>query len=1347
MNMHHGYGDNEFPGYAYRFDIIMPCIYCSASLPALGLSKQGRMVLQNLGPYYPIPVCNRCVGVQDMGAEALINRLNATFRNVEFHHNFEAIPLISRRILRYVPRVAESAFQSGDLASIELSSLLDGLLEARGRIRTGMMAFSSSDALSGLTGTCQEDFFPVPAEWIGSLALTDCWHFMVHITSYGVLAFDLDSISREAQTGEFPGRGFDEFLVDGRIGVNEALGPVVPFLVVRRGLGPEASPVSLSDLRAPFEASGMLKVLQTDFRQDMSVAPPLSAYPLCNDDGTDVQFRGYPSVLAWSANPKDFFYSQQVFFDPRRKDVIVPLFPGFSLPPVGTATRDLTFPASQIWSDLVGSSIQRRIRHLRSAALSAPKAKFSHGPSQLRFEEVPLKAPPAGLGPKVVFPDPKPKVQPQSRESPLATGGRREGPATLWVAPPVSSGMHASPDSFLAIRASSPETLAQDLSATIFNVKFVDAIEESRLKGVSAGMVSRSHIEFRGDMIAAARGTISAPPWMDGASSSRRLEEVIQGSGPSTKAVEFCIRSFIQCAAQVICDKITLSEMAVRIFTEVWLPSIQIANVLQIIPMQGDSAVVFVASIPRPDACLVMSPVRPVSRGVAVWDWSIVHGQKPLAAALMAFSNLSLVGLPWVFGTLVSPAFVSSCFPEEFVPRQSRFDASQEGHEGVGKIVDGIKKMVGLHRGPPEFEDVPPDALQYLDERGAPNAHSHATVWVYENVGKRFPELVKGADFVMGELFPLHLRGMPSVYARVIVGSRLAFVSVLFGEDSKYFLMALLLGSQLEQMSGPRKSIETVLILQRTYEAKFPERVKALRRFWTFRFVRNLMIGQGWSAKLDHWKSETGIVDVGVSNDSLFMKLFAYSLIEYKRVVLLDSDLLVRGSGLHQLFRDEQRAPAAVLRLSEVSTVPGSSLNAADHFEKFMGARLNSGVMVLEPDSQTFSIVKMLLQGPSVLDHARVKYPGAADQELFSRAQLNWFALDPRYNFVLPRISEIHNDRFTLELQGPDPFKGRPERWLRFMDLVHRLHWEEGALPIPAVHFVGNRCSFERLRDPFNHTLWTDLSEMVERICIVSGSDLLSRGRAWAHPHTDVFHVWETGDLLISDRKDALARWCSSVGNLHLDLGMKENMLVPLVIWGRNWNVPCLQLFANTKARTPLAAVVEAYIGVLRAFKSMEQKLTPTPNVVRMLHDPEGLPHLCNIPEDPQKREATLLRLKSKSPIPPDQHVGLARNAYTVMGTLLLTEVPWKHLLPARAGRICLGFNSPAGCQNVKSQDDSMFGVIHCIRPDKVRTQDPERFFHVCQHPRCLSGTKRKCSHSFNPGTCDPAWANGLATW
>ena len=227
-----------------------------------------------------------------------------------------------------------------------------------------------------------------------------------------------------------------------------------------------------------------------------------------------------------------------------------------------------------------------------------------------------------------------------------------------------------------------------------------------------------------------------------------------------------------------------------------------------------------------------------------------------------------------------------------------------------------------------------------------------------------------------------------------------AFVSLLYGDDPKWLLYALVLGRRLQQLC-PEK--ECVLLLDKNCKWAESQASKALLRFWTLMPV-----------ELDRIPNATKTV----RHVCAFTKLRALE-VNANRVLFLDLDLIVRSSRIQELF--DVPAPAGMLHGDAQWTTfhPGHGEIIPD--EAFnTGCCINAGVLRLDPPvsplGRSMLVSRLLKKAREIPETQATHLP----EQYFLVKELAgpWSHLSAEWNWEVGPEVEMKGDLARIHTKG-----------------------------------------------------------------------------------------------------------------------------------------------------------------------------------------------------------------------------------------------------------------------------------------------------------------------------------------
>ncbi|CAE8617493.1 unnamed protein product, partial [Polarella glacialis] len=220
-----------------------------------------------------------------------------------------------------------------------------------------------------------------------------------------------------------------------------------------------------------------------------------------------------------------------------------------------------------------------------------------------------------------------------------------------------------------------------------------------------------------------------------------------------------------------------------------------------------------------------------------------------------------------------------------------------------------------------------------------------------------------------------------------------AFVTVLFGTSYGYCIEAAVLGESL-RATGTKHAL---LLL---HTADVPSE-------WLC-----MLQAVGWQLRQVEYLEGKGLYTGGKTGRfaHVFTKLRVFLLTEFEKIVLLDTDLLVRRN-MDCLFL--RAAPAALRRHAAADFPDGKRINGAEFYDATgnQSSGINAGVMILEPSARDFEIMSREIQDEWHPEHHESRMP---EQDYLTRFYVDrWHALGVQYNYQVHQIA--FTDRGGLE--------------------------------------------------------------------------------------------------------------------------------------------------------------------------------------------------------------------------------------------------------------------------------------------------------------------------------------------
>lgn len=220
-----------------------------------------------------------------------------------------------------------------------------------------------------------------------------------------------------------------------------------------------------------------------------------------------------------------------------------------------------------------------------------------------------------------------------------------------------------------------------------------------------------------------------------------------------------------------------------------------------------------------------------------------------------------------------------------------------------------------------------------------------------------------------------------------------AFVAVLFGPKASYCIDALVLGECLRAVGT-----EHPYILLHTSDVP---------QDWHL-----LLQKVGWELREVEYLNGDHLYNGGSQGRfaGVFTKLRALSLFEFNKIVLLDTDLLVR-TRVDDLF--QRPVPSGMRRHASADYIDRARIPShafVDHRDRLISG-INAGVMVLKPCATEFETMCDQLSSGNAPDHQK---SGMPEQDYLTRFYAgSWHHLSVAYNFQPHQLA--FTDRRGLE--------------------------------------------------------------------------------------------------------------------------------------------------------------------------------------------------------------------------------------------------------------------------------------------------------------------------------------------
>ena len=254
----------------------------------------------------------------------------------------------------------------------------------------------------------------------------------------------------------------------------------------------------------------------------------------------------------------------------------------------------------------------------------------------------------------------------------------------------------------------------------------------------------------------------------------------------------------------------------------------------------------------------------------------------------------------------------------------------------------------------------------------------------------------------------------PSLEEREPPKSDCAFVCVLWGADDPTksldaCMQAFVLGYSLKACDEGdphhRATSRHARVLLVTPDLVRQATVNALRLYWDVREIKHVPVSKHMlSACNPRFKH-------------VFTKLRVMELVEFRRIVLLDADMMVKGGTVDEMFDVE--VPAALFRGRRDHT-PGKARPQNTYYNstgKLIGG-INAGAIVLEPSKAEFKQMQNALRHRGHRCHVPSNQP---EQDFLTRwYDKRWRGLNAKFNYQLHQLllakdhEELQCDRFRV---------------------------------------------------------------------------------------------------------------------------------------------------------------------------------------------------------------------------------------------------------------------------------------------------------------------------------------------
>jgi lipopolysaccharide biosynthesis glycosyltransferase len=291
--------------------------------------------------------------------------------------------------------------------------------------------------------------------------------------------------------------------------------------------------------------------------------------------------------------------------------------------------------------------------------------------------------------------------------------------------------------------------------------------------------------------------------------------------------------------------------------------------------------------------------------------------------------------------------------------------------------------------------------------------------------------------------------------------SEYAYVSVLYG-NNEYFLGALMLGYCLSKIES---KYDKVLL---TTPDVPTHQIEILIKFYNVIEIPYLRINDASFAE-----NNTIFRDV-------FTKFNVFNLIQYKKILLMDLDMLVLKNMDH-LF--ELKAPAARLRMSGLKTgelCPPDFIklvkNESTGFDEVQGG-VNAGLMLLVPSLGELEAIMQELKQPLPY---KVHEP---EQDYLSyRYRGKWTDIDCRYNYQVLMQILVDNHQYSIH----DLYNLHYSWYLNPWELLFNNREK-------VIFIIKNFDNKDFVADTTYFELWEQQFKVLSRVLKLEGIDILDK--------------------------------------------------------------------------------------------------------------------------------------------------------------------------------------------------------------------------------------------------------------
>lgn len=223
---------------------------------------------------------------------------------------------------------------------------------------------------------------------------------------------------------------------------------------------------------------------------------------------------------------------------------------------------------------------------------------------------------------------------------------------------------------------------------------------------------------------------------------------------------------------------------------------------------------------------------------------------------------------------------------------------------------------------------------------------------------------------------------------------RYAYVTLIYGKESEgYCIDAAVLAHSLKPKTRHK------LVLMHTKDVP-RDWLKILEDVgWELRPVRYIWPGDPWNPNP---REQGKRIYKGGRFSGVFTKIHCLNLIEFDKIIFLDTDLLVRES-IDHLF--ERKAPAALRRQARGDCPDDTKIDGNGLYFNHgaLAGGINAGVMLLKPKESDYRNIKQAIRIEDCPAHSPSTQP---EQDFLTKWYMDeWWSLGVQYNYQLHQFA------------------------------------------------------------------------------------------------------------------------------------------------------------------------------------------------------------------------------------------------------------------------------------------------------------------------------------------------------